>query len=231
VPTPEPPASGLACLVIDATTGEPIVGAEVDVVDQDGNILTTLTSDENGLCALTDIPDGAYALVASAPGYNASDPLVGLVEGASALVLPLQPIPPPPVQLPGVSEEPMTPESPPSADSPQPVLTCVVTDAATAQPVAAASVDVLDTDGNVVETVTADDTGACSSSDLPAGDFALVASAPGYMPSDPQPVAAPSIDPVSLQLVPDDSGQVAAVPHVRQGQSVAADASVPALSR
>jgi uncharacterized surface anchored protein len=189
--------------VIDATTGLPIVGAEVDVIDQDGNILTTLTSDDNGLCALTDIPDGAYALVASAPGYNASDPLVGLVEGASALVLPLQPIPPPPAQLPGVPDEGATPDSLPSADSAPPALRCVVTDATTDQPVAGASVNVLDADGNVVETLTADDTGACSTSDLPAGDFALLASASGYASPDPQPVSVPNTEPVTLQLYPD----------------------------
>ena len=59
------------------------------------------------------------------------EPLVGLVESASALVLPLQPIPPPPAQVPGVPEDATTPEAPP------PALTCVVTDATTDQPVAA----------------------------------------------------------------------------------------------
>jgi hypothetical protein len=216
VPTPEPPPAGLACLVIDATTGEPIVGAEIDVIDQDGNVLTILTSDENGLCALTDIPDGAYALIASTPGYFPSDPQVGLVAGASALVLPLWPIPPPPVQVPGVPEEAATLDSPPPVDSPPPALTCVITDATTDQPVAGASVDVRDSDGNLVETLTADDSGVCTATDLTAGDFALVASAAGYMPSDPQPVTAPSTEPISLQLAPDGLGDAlrpAAVAH------------------
>src|SRR5262249_2627650 len=160
-----------------------------------------------------EIPEGAFALVASAPGYTASDPLVGLVQDASALVLPIQPIPPPPAQVPGVPEETAPLDSPAAdsapaadsvapADSPPPALTRVVIAAATAQPIAGASVEVLDADGNVVETMATDDTGACSSSDLPAGDFELHASAPGYATSDPQPVSVPDA-PVTLQLSPD----------------------------
>ena len=80
----------------------------------------------------------------------------------------------------------------------------MVSDATTGQPVAGASVDVLDNDGNLVETLTADGSGVCTTSDLPAGDFALSASAPGYASPDAQPVSVPSANSISFQLSPDE---------------------------
>jgi Carboxypeptidase regulatory-like domain len=68
-PTATPPA-GLIDVngaVVDATTGNPLPGARVEVVDASGNVVTTLPLDAVAGFGAHDVPPGSYTLRVTAP--------------------------------------------------------------------------------------------------------------------------------------------------------------------
>ena len=86
-------------MVDAAATGEPIGEAMVEVLDGDGDVIATLTADEDGAFTLAGLAPGDYTLLADAAGYATSDPVTEPVPSDGTVVLTLQ-VAQPPVQLP-----------------------------------------------------------------------------------------------------------------------------------
>lgn len=73
--TPVPPAPGatgaIDGLIINATTGQPLVGANVDILNAAGALVLRVTTDENGEYTADGLPVGCYTVVARQPGFQA----------------------------------------------------------------------------------------------------------------------------------------------------------------
>jgi uncharacterized repeat protein (TIGR01451 family) len=93
-----PPATsaGLAGTVSDASTRDPVSGATVELMDGDNNILAQATTDDSGRFKFDGLAPGVAALLVSAPGYSASDPLAVAVPAQRPLAMSLSPADPEP---------------------------------------------------------------------------------------------------------------------------------------
>lgn len=147
-------AGGLAG-VVRAAGGVPVAGAMILVTDADGEVLATATAGEGGDFAFAELPDGTFTVAVNATGYRpAALPVEIGPRGTGRLDVTL---------------------------SSGARLQGTVRAGAARLPLRDARVTLVDAEGDVVATATTGDDGRYAFSDLPAGDFTLIAS--GYPPA------------------------------------------------
>jgi hypothetical protein len=163
-------ANTLAGVVTNTVSGLPIVGATVVIVDS-ANVTNTLTTDAAGRYALSNIATGVATVTACKSCYTTATATLAIVAGANTQNLGL------------------------TANT----LTGQVTDAGTHQPIAGATVQVVDSAGTT-NTVAADTTGFYSVTNIATGAATVTASETGYTPATATPTIAAGPNTQDLQL-------------------------------
>ncbi len=156
----------LDVIVRDKDTKEPIPGAVVVIKDKDGNIIDTITTDEDGKVNKPDLPEGDYTVeVIEVPeGYTPPEPQNVTIEKDKTSELIFE------------------------VEKGRGNLDVIVRDKNTKNPIPNAKVEILDKDGKVILTTTTDKDGRVKKEDLPVGDYTIkVTEVPeGYTKPDNQ---------------------------------------------
>ena len=163
-------ANTLTGVVTDAITSLPIAGATVQVTDS-SNGVHTVTTDAAGHYGVTNLPTGPATVTASQTGYASASASPTIVPGANTQDLSL------------------------TANT----LTGQVTDAGTHQPIAGATVQVVDSAGTT-NTLTTDASGYYGVTNIATGVATVTVSKTGYNPATATPtiVAGPNTQDVQL---------------------------------
>ena len=140
----------LDVIVRDKDTKEPIPNAKVDIVDKDGNVTST-TTDNNGRVNKDKLPTGDYTVkVTEVPnGYNPPEDQKTTIKKDETSTLIFE------------------------VEKSVGALDVIVRDKDTKEAIPNASVQVLDKDGNVVESSITDSNGKISKDKLPIGDYTI----------------------------------------------------------
>jgi LPXTG-motif cell wall-anchored protein len=168
----------LLVTVQDKETKEPIPNATVEIIDKEGNVINTVKTDENGQVSEKDLPLGDYTIkVTEVPdGYSKPDDETATVKKneETSVVIELEKA---------------------TGD-----LDVIVRDKDTKDPIPDATVEIIDKDGNVIDTVKTDENGKVEKDKLPPGDYTIkVTEVPdGYNKPDDQTVT----------IIPDDTKEV-----------------------
>jgi uncharacterized repeat protein (TIGR01451 family) len=150
-------SASLSGLVTDIFTGQPIADATVSVVDSLGVVQTT-ASGVGGIYNISSLWIGAATVTVNKTGYVTTNSNPVIVNGANTV------------------NEQLTPNT----------VTGSVADAITAQPVAGATVQVIDNAG-ITNTVTTDGSGHYGVTNVSAGPATMTASKTGYSPAAATP--------------------------------------------
>ncbi|MFC7370130.1 carboxypeptidase regulatory-like domain-containing protein [Fictibacillus iocasae] len=153
------PNPGSVSGTVTSSTGGPVSGASVRVLDQLGNVIANATTALNGTYSITNLPVGTFNVLASAEGFpNESRSLsISAGQNVTGFDFVLQ-----------------------GAVAPASVSGAVLDE--NGQTVANATVQILDSLNNVIGTTVADAFGNFSVSNLPSGSFTVRASAAGFAP-------------------------------------------------
>jgi hypothetical protein len=79
-------------MVLDATRQVGIGGARVQLVDEAGKVLATMTTDDGGTFTLSGLSFGTDTLLVGAPGYADADAMQVGVPSDTALAVTLAPV-------------------------------------------------------------------------------------------------------------------------------------------
>ena len=172
--TPEEPAVGNVVLTkVDSKVNTLLPGAIFNLLDNNGNVIqSNLATDGNGKITIAGLPVGSYSLVeVKAPeGYDINkDPIKFEITKDVTTELEAEDIATP--SEPGTVLPPIiTPEEPPVGE-----LLLNKVDSVTNDPLPGAVYDLLDNNGNVIQSnLTTDGNGKISISGLPVGSYSLV---------------------------------------------------------
>ena len=143
---PDAPATGsLQATIKDETTGDPIKNATVEIKDEDGNVITTVTTDENGKTPVVpNLTIGKTYIIhtVSVPdGYQPPADKSQTITSTDTVTVDL------------VVDK--TPDNTPVTGS----IQATITDKITGDPIANATVEIKDSTGKVIQTVVTDSQG------------------------------------------------------------------------
>ena len=140
----------LVSIVRDKDTKEPIPNAKVDIVDKDGKVILSTTTDNEGKVSKDDLPIGDYTVkVTEVPnGYKVPNSQIGTVKANEVTTLIFE------------------------VEKNTGALDVIVRDKDTKEPIPNAKVDIVDKDGNVTSTTT-DSNGRVNKDKLPTGDYTV----------------------------------------------------------
>ena len=140
----------LVSIVRDKDTKEPISNAKVDIVDKDGKVILSTTTNNEGKVSKDDLPIGDYTVkVTEVPsGYKVPNSQVGTVKANEVTTLIFE------------------------VEKNTGALDVIVRDKDTKEPIPNAKVDIVDKDGNVTSTTT-DSNGRVNKDKLPTGDYTV----------------------------------------------------------
>ncbi|WP_270181050.1 MSCRAMM family protein [Alkalihalobacillus sp. CinArs1] len=149
-----PRAGGLSILVVDDVTSTPVTGVVTNVKNETGIPITSAVTDQDGIAVVEDLEPGTVVVSAAAPNYTNSS------QGA--------------IIEPGVTKEATLVLSPETGD-----LAGVITDS-NGDPIAGATIQILDSKRSVITTVLTQSNGAYKVFDLALGIYTMLVNSPGY---------------------------------------------------
>jgi len=164
------PAGRITGKITDSRTGEPIVGAKIQVLDYADNVINSSYSKIGGNYIIPDLPSGVYKIKASYEGYHSQLlPNITLdYAGSAAANFSLSAIAvPQPIYV--VSDSNLTGQ----------VVTWV-RDCVTKEPLLGVNIRVEDEAGKVMTEEATGDDGGCMVCNIPVGTYKITASYVGY---------------------------------------------------
>jgi 5-hydroxyisourate hydrolase-like protein (transthyretin family) len=153
----EPNPSAITGTIVNLQTGEPIIGAsiEIQLMDSNGLILTTTFSDVDGNFVVEDLMPSTYTIIVSAEGFRISSASLKLTPGSvPAITIGLNPTPG--------------------------FVTGTMLDSLTGLPIAGGTVNISNTLGVLVDSALTSSDGTFISLGLPNGFYTLTAVADGF---------------------------------------------------
>ena len=152
----------LEVIVRDKETKEPIPGATVQVIDKNGKVIANIVTDKDGKVNKGDLPEGDYTVkVTRVPdGYNIPDDQIATIKKGE------------------------TTQKIFELEKAKGNLEVIVRDKDTKEPIPGATVEIVDKDGKVIDTIVTDENGQIKKPNLPIGDYVIkVTKVPeGYNP-------------------------------------------------
>ena len=141
----------LEVVVRDKDTKDPIPNAKVEVLDKDGNVIVTTTTNNEGKVSKDKLPVGDYTIrVTEVPdGYNTPEDQKATVKESTKTTVIFE------------------------LEKNTGDLEVVVRDKDTKDPIPNAKVEVIDKDGNIIITTQTDSNGNVSKDKLPVGDYTI----------------------------------------------------------
>ena len=171
------PLASISGTVEEDRTGDgvpkgPLVGVTVELLDEDGVVVRTTTTDENGDYVFEDVPPGTYTIVETDPqDYDSVSDVGGPndnripVTMAGVDIVDQDFVDEPLASISGTVEEDRTGDGVPEG------------------PLVGVTVELLDEDGVVVRTTTTDENGDYVFEDVPPGTYTIVETDPQYYDS------------------------------------------------
>lgn len=149
-----PQSGGLTVVVVDEVTGTPVTGVVTSIKNETGIPLTSAVTDQEGKAVVDNLDPGTVVVSASAPNYTNSS------QGA--------------IIEPGTTKEAILTLSPETGD-----LAGVITDP-NGDPVAGATIQILDSKRSAITTVLTQSDGAYKVFDLAIGIYTMLINSPGF---------------------------------------------------
>ncbi|MCA0987197.1 carboxypeptidase regulatory-like domain-containing protein [Guptibacillus algicola] len=149
-----PQSGGLTVLVVDEITSTPVTGVVTSIKNETGIPLTSAVTDQEGKAVVEELDPGTVIVSAATPNYTNSS------QGA--------------IIEPGVTKEAVLSISPETGD-----LAGVITDP-NGDPIAGATIQILDSKRSVITTVLTQSDGVYKVFDLALGIYTMLINSPGY---------------------------------------------------
>ncbi|WWB87080.1 carboxypeptidase regulatory-like domain-containing protein [Priestia aryabhattai] len=164
--------------VVDNSTSVPIANVRINLLDNQGQLAASTTTNEAGEYSFISLKAGTYTVVVDTDGYQAIPPSVTITirQGETQRAdFRLDPI-----EL-GAT------------------ITGKVINAETKQPIFGATIHVINTKDQIVGRATTDRLGRFTIHDIPPGTYTILVTAIGFIPADPQQITVNSGEVLELQ--------------------------------
>ncbi|GAB1765757.1 carboxypeptidase regulatory-like domain-containing protein [Priestia megaterium] len=164
--------------VVDNSTSVPIANVRINLLDNQGQLVASTTTNEAGEYSFVSLKAGTYTVVVDADGYQAIPPSVTLTirQGETKRAdFRLNPI------------------------GSRTTITGKVINADTKQPIFGATIHVINTEGQIVVRATTNRRGRFTIHDILPGTYTILVTAIGFIPADPQQITVISGEVLDLQ--------------------------------